>query len=156
MSIISNYKNQILFLLYFGLSFILTWWFICVSPLYISQEQMLLSTGIAGGKWFLQIIAGLIFLKDKSWEFLKGIGSVCLLGSCLLIPYIAGSVLGVANNGSFFLGSLIVSVITMIFYYFYMVKKLHIGIKWWIYWILCLAIAISLQLTLVFHVFGTY
>lgn len=148
----TNNKDKLLFLIYFTLSGLLTWWFIIVCPLYISQEQMLLSTSIAGAKWSIQIILGLLFLKEKAWPFVKNIGFVCFIGSCILIPYIILSITGISNSGSFFLGSLIVAVIIMVFSYLRILKKLLLPIKWWIYWLICLAIAISLQLTVVFHV----
>ena len=145
-------KDLLLFAFYFGLSTILTWWFVVLCPLYIRDEQMLLSTGIAGGKWAIQIFLGLIFLKEKSFEFLKRIGFVCFIGSCILIPYIIFSWLGFFNGSEFFFGSLIVSVIVMIFYYYRAVKQTGLPLKWWFFWLFCLAIAISLQLTVVFKI----
>ena len=58
-------KNILLSVLYFGLSAVLTWMFVVLCPLYISQEQMLLSACIAGGKWGIQIILALLFLKEN-------------------------------------------------------------------------------------------
>jgi len=51
-------KEKKLFVLYFGLSTLLTWWFVVFSPLYISQKQMILSTAVAGGKWSIQVVFG--------------------------------------------------------------------------------------------------
>lgn len=147
-----NRREPFLFLLYFALSGLITWWFILVCPLYISYEQMFLSTGIAGAKWGIQIILGLIFLKEKKWFFLKYIGLVCFIGSCLLIPYIFSSLMKLNNSSVFFIGSLVTAVISMICSYCWIVKKLMLPIKWLFYWLFSLAIAISLQLTVVFHV----
>lgn len=145
-------KEIILFLFYFIASTIITWWFIIVAPMYISQEQMLLSCGIAGGKWMVQVIAGFLLLKDKRWPFLRRIGFTCFIGSLVLVPYsVSGSFFGFADP-MFFLGSLIVSVFTMIVLYYRSVEKTGISLKWWFGWVFCLAIAISLQLTVVFHV----
>lgn len=146
------YKNQILFFLYFGFSTLLTWGFIALSPIYISREQELLSTAVAGGKWGLQIILAFVFLKKQSWTFVKNIGFVCFLGSCILVPYIICSALGFANGVDFFIGSLLAAVIAMIFYYNKAVRLSNVSIKWWYMWLLSLAIAISLQLTCVFHI----
>ena len=146
-------KNQLLFILYFGLSTLLTWWFVAVSPLYISQKQMLLSTCIAGGKWGIQILAAALLLSNKKWEFLKNIGFVCFLGSCMLIPYIIFGSLHWSNSSEFFIGSLLVAVMVMIVLYYKAVINSKIAIKWWYLWLGCLVIAISLQLTVVFHIF---
>lgn len=136
---------------YFALSTIFTWWFVVVSPLYISQDQMLLSTGIAGAKWSLQILLAFLFLREKAWVFVKNIGFVCLVGSCILLPYVLFSLLNITNDPSFFLGSLIVSVLTMIVLYYRAVRRTQLPVKWFLIWLLCLATAISLQLTVVFH-----
>lgn len=144
-------KNLILFGLYFAMSFLLTWFFVIFCPLYISEEQMLLSTAIAGGKWGIQILLALLFLKEKSFVFLRKIGFVCFVGSCILIPYIISAYFGFSNAGEFFFASLIVCVLTMIYVYYRAVSQLKISMKWWLIWLLCLAIAISLQLTVVFH-----
>lgn len=146
-------KNIALAAIYFALSTLLTWWFVAVSPLYISQEQMLLSTAVAGGKWGIQIILALLFLKEKSWHFVKNIGFVCFVGSCILMPYVIFSKLGIADGAQFFVGSLVASVAVMICLYFLSIKKSDVSYQWWFFWLGCLAIAISLQLTVVFHVF---
>jgi len=143
-------KNLLLFILYFALSTILTWWFVILCPLYVSTEHMILSTSIAGGKWGIQILFAFIFLKKKSFAFLRSIGFVCLVGSCILIPYILSAVLKISNTPAFFFGSLIACVITMIGFYYKAVRQLEISIRWWLGWLVCLATAITLQLTVVF------
>ena len=146
------FRNDFLaFLLYFAMATILTWWFVILCPLYISTNQMLLSTTIAGAKWLIQILAALVFLKEKLFLFLKKIGFVCFIGSCLLIPYIVFAAEGISNAPEFFFGSLIASIFAMVIYYYRVVKQINLPLKWWMGWLLCLAIAISLQLTLVFH-----
>lgn len=145
-------KNIILAAVYFLLSVILTWAFIAVSPLYISEQQMILSTAVAGGKWALQIILAFIFLRNNAWTFIKNIGFVCFVGSCILIPYILMNILPEVKF-DFFVPSLIVAVLVMIAMYFRAVKKSNVEPIWFYGWLLSLATAISLQLTVVFHVF---
>jgi hypothetical protein len=145
-------RNLLLFFLYFFLSAVLTWGFVIVSPLYISNEQLLLSTAVAGGKWGIQIILGVFLLKEKALVFLKNIGFVCLVGSLILIPYIVFASLNIAESAPFFVGSLAVSVAAMIILYYKAVRYSDISIFWWIFWLLCLATAITLQLTVVFGV----
>jgi len=145
-------KEQALFVIYFALSTVLTWWFVVVSPLYISQEQMILSTAVAGGKWGIQIVLALMFLKEKKWRFLKNIGFVCFIGSCILLPYILLNASNIADSANFFLGSLVVSVLVMILLYFRAARISFVSIRWWFGWLVCLAIAISLQLTVVFKI----
>jgi hypothetical protein len=146
-------KQQLfLFFLYFFLSTILTWGFVTVSPLYISDEQLMLSTAVAGGKWAIQILLGLLFLKEKALVFLKHIGYVCFIGSVILVPYIICGTIGVADTAPFFIGSLAGSVATMIFLYYRAVRKSNVSLYWWGCWLVCLATAITLQLTVVFGV----
>jgi hypothetical protein len=137
---------------YFFFSTLITWWFIAESPLYTSVEQRLLSCGIAGAKWAIQIGAALLLLGAHKWTFIKNIGRACLIGSLILLPYAALSQFWGINGQSFFLGSLVLSVATMIV--LYAIGTKHAGVKmgWWLFWLLCLAIAITLQLTVVFHV----
>jgi hypothetical protein len=144
-------KDFLLSILYFAFSTLFTWWFVLLSPMYISKEQMFLSSAIAGGKWAIQIVLGLLFLEKKTIPFLKEIGFVCFIGSCLLLPYVLLSFTHISNSSHFFVGSLFVSVVTMIFYYYRGVKQIQLPIKWWLIWLSCLTIAISLQLTVVFH-----
>src|SRR5882757_1585326 len=106
-------QDVVFFFLYFALSILFTSWFVISSPLYISQEQMLLSTDIAGAKWAIQIILGFLLLKEKSSEFLKNIAFVCFIGSCLLLPYAALAEFKIVTHPIFFVGLLIVSVLTM-------------------------------------------
>lgn len=148
----NNSKNIYLALLYFILATALTWWFVDVSPLYTGLPQKLLSTGIAGAKWGLQIIAAILFLTEKKWDFLKNMAATCLIGSVLLLPYAIAATTSQVNGVTFFVGSLLVAVAVMIILYFFNVQKLALPKKWFWGWIICLAIAITLQLTVVFSV----
>lgn len=138
--------------LYFSLSTVITWWFVDVCPLYEGVQQKLLSTGIAGAKWALQILAAYFFLADKKWGFIKNTGITCLAGSLILLPYAMAATFFHVNGSSFFVSSLIVAVLVMIIMYFLNVQKLALSKKWFWGWIVCLVIAITLQLTLVFSV----
>jgi hypothetical protein len=118
---------------------------------YMSTESMVLSLSIAGGKWLIQIIAALIFLKEKKWEFIKRIGLVCFAGSCLLFLYIILFLLPLPlSSFSLFVLSIGLSVLVMIRIYYKAVQKTGLQVKWFFLWMLCLAIAIFLQIKLVF------
>jgi len=148
-----NHTRKIyLALLYFFLSTVITWWFVDVCPLYESVAQKILSTGIAGAKWGLQIAAANFFLAEKKWDFLKNMGATCLVGSVILLPYAIAATFSNINGAGFFVGSLITAVVVMIALYFLNVHKLGLPKKWFWGWICCLAIAITLQLTVVFSV----
>jgi len=143
-------KRITLAVFYFLLSTLITWWFIGASPLYTSTNQKLLSCGIAGAKWAIQILAALILLKEKRWEFIKDIGLTCFIGSLILLPFaILSSAFGI-NGKNFFLGSLLVAVAVMILMYAISVRHSRLSKLWWLGWLVCLAIAITLQLTVVF------
>jgi hypothetical protein len=144
-------KNIILALLYFLLSTIITWYFIDQGKLlYFSKTQMLLSCTIAGAKWGIQILAALLFLKSEKWIFIQKIGFVCLVGSCILLPYCFFE--SIRNIEKSFLWSLIIAVLVMIFMYFRTVMALHLPEKWFWAWVSCLAIAIGLQIIVVFKI----
>ncbi len=139
-------------IVYFFLSTVITWWFVDVCPLYTGMQQKILSTGIAGAKWGLQIGAAYFFLQNKKWGFIKNIGHTCLVGSVILLPYAVLASFSNYNSATFFVVSLLAAVAVMIVLYFLNVKQTSIPIKWFWGWIFCLAIAITLQLTVVFSV----
>jgi hypothetical protein len=139
-------------LFYFTVSTLITWWFIQECPLYTSMQQKLLSCGIAGAKWGIQIAAALLLLQQKKWVFVKNIGFTCLAGSGILLPYCIAARLGGVNGSTFFTGSLILAVAVMIFMYALCTKKAGVHMWWWLGWLFCLTVAVTLQLTVVFHV----
>jgi hypothetical protein len=144
-------KSLVVAIIYFLLSGIITWWFIKEAELlYFSQQKMVLSGAIAGGKWGIQIAAALLFLKGKKWLFIKRIGFTCLVGSCLLLPYCLLEPIRLIDHS--FLISLIIAVMVMIVMYFKAVKQTAISTKWFWGWICCLVIAVLLQLLVVFKI----
>jgi len=148
----STTRHISLAIVYFFLSTVLTWWFVAVSPLYISEEQKYLSTAVAGGKWGIQIMLAIALLGEKRWVFIKEIGFVCLVGSCVLIPYATLSSFGLISNAPFFVGSLAAAIVAMIYLYHRATKRSEVALRWWYFWLVCLATAVSLQLTVVFQV----
>jgi len=145
-------KKISLAIIYFMLSTAITWWFVDSSPLYESLQQKLLSTGIAGAKWCLQIAAAYFFLGNKRWEFIKHIAATCLVGSVILLPSAILASFNDFNSATFFVISLLTAVVVMISLYYWAVKRSALAYKWFWGWIICLGIAITLQLTVVFSV----
>lgn len=145
-------KNITLAIVYFVLSIVLTGIFIATKFwFYDSVNQMILSGSIAGAKWLIQIVAALVFLKQKKWEFIKNIGLVCFVGSCVLFLYNILFYLPLPLGGfSLFILSIGLSVLTMIAMYYKAVQKSKVPAKWFLGWLLCLAIAIFLQIKVVF------
>ncbi len=139
-------------IIYFILSTAITWWFVDVCPLYESLQQKLLSTGIAGAKWSLQIAAAWFFLAGKRCEFIKNIGFTCFIGSLILLPYAILASFAGFNSATFFVSSLLTAVLLMIGLYYWAVRRSGLAYKWFWGWIICLCIAITLQLTVVFSV----
>lgn len=127
--------------------------FVLACPLYISQEQLILSLSIAGGKWVLQIFLAIFLLHKRRASFIHGMGRVCLLGSMMLIPYTISAWLELSDDQWFFFGSLIMAILIMVFRYYSEVMRLHLSLSWWYFWLLCLTIAVGVQLTVVFHLF---
>lgn len=137
---------------YFLLSAVLTsifignkFWF------YDSVEAMILSGSIAGGKWLIQIIAALALLQESKWAFIKRIGFVCLLGSLVLFSYNILLYMPLPLGGfSLFVLSIVLSVGVMIIIYYKAVRKTGLSLWWFWGWLLCLCIAVFLQMKVVF------
>ena len=127
--------------------------FVLGSPLYISQEQLILSLSIAGGKWIIQIVLAIALLRKRRSPFIHGMGRVCLMGSAILIPYVISSWLEIYDDILFFFGSLLLAILIMIFRYYAEVTRLNLSLGWWYSWLLSLALAVGLQITVVFHLF---
>lgn len=145
-------NNIILSILYFLLSTVLTGVFISNKFwFYDSVNAMIISGSIAGGKWLVQIIAALIYLKKKKWEFIRRIGSVCLIGSITLFVYNILFYLPLPLGGFYlFIISIGLSVLVMILMYYRAVWKTGLPINWFLLWLICLVMAIFLQITVVF------
>jgi hypothetical protein len=136
--------------LYFLFGTIITTWFIARKAwLYDGVELMILSGCIAGAKWAIQISAALILLREERWPFIKNIGFVCLVGSAALLIYYF---LPIRWGFSTLVISVAFSVLIMIFLYYRAVKQSALSIYWFVGWMICLLIAITLQLTVVFDV----
>lgn len=134
--------------LYFLFAFILTSWFIARKFwLYEDVNLMVLSGSIAGAKWAMQLIAALILLKEQRWIFIKRIGLVALIGSAALMIYY---VLPDRWEFNTLVISVALSVVIMIGLYYKAVKQTGLSLAWFWSWMVCLAIAILLQLTVVF------
>ncbi len=136
--------------IYFAISLVLTTMFVLGCPLYISQEQFLLSLSIAGGKWVVQILAALLLLGKRRTSFINGIARVCLLGTLMLMPYTLSSWLEISNDPIFFFGSLMIAILVMVFRYHFEVSRLNLSLAWWYFWLLCLTIAVGVQITVIF------
>jgi len=150
MSEIMGARKEIIFAaLGFGLSVVLTGLFIDAYGGYISIKQMLLSGVIAGGKWAIQLIVAWFILGEKKWRYYQEMGIICAIGSAILIPYIL-----TAGTWNFFVGSLVGCVVVMGGLICWRLSKIGLGIFWPSLWFALLAFAVTLQLTVVFNVFG--
>ncbi|MEO5942164.1 MAG: hypothetical protein ABIP30_02280 [Ferruginibacter sp.] len=145
-------KNILLSLVYFLLATVITGIFIANKFwLYSSENAMILSGSIAAVKWLIQIVAAFIFLKELKWVFIRRIAFVCFIGSVILFVYYIFNFLPLPLGGfSQFILSIGLSVLVMIAMYYRAVKKTGLSITWFLGWILCLIIAITLQVFVVF------
>ncbi len=144
-------KNILIASFYFIASTIITWFFIQHSNQYLNENKKILSASIAGSKWTIQIIAAFLLLKEKRWLFIKNIGLTCFIGSLILLPYYFIKMKWISSE-NFFFGSLFISVLVMIMSYRKSTLKSNVSIKWYYTWLLFLAIAIFLQLKIVFQI----
>lgn len=133
----------------FAVSVVFTWLFIDAFDGYISRSQMALSGAIAGGKWGVQLLLAALLLGEKRWGYFREMGMVCAIGSCVLVPYIL-----FGGNWSFFLGSLVCCVLVMAWLVVSRLSSIGVCKGWAVLWFVLLGIAVSLQLTLVFKIFG--
>jgi hypothetical protein len=148
----NNQKDLALTILYFSLSTIATALFMYEKfSLYDNYYQLLLSGAIAGTKWGIQLLAAFLFLGRKRFEFMRRIGLVCFIGSLLLLSTYALAYFHSSNTQQF-ICALFLSIITMISLYYRAIMQTGISLRWFFGWIVCLAIAITLQLTVVFHI----
>lgn len=143
--------NFILTVLFFAASAAITGWFITASPGMVATEKMGLSFYIAGGKWLVQLVAAWILLGDLTMIFWKRIGFACFVGSLVLLPHIILSQATLGSAAASFFWSLGGSVAVMTYLYYRAVTKTKLSIKWWLAWLTCLGIAISLQVAFVFR-----
>jgi hypothetical protein len=149
----SPYKNQIWALIYFAMATLFGSWFIGCIPLPSNQSQLWLSNLVSIGKWVIQIISALALLNNERWTFIRKIGFVYLIGSCLLLPYVVLSGMSIVHDLTFYNFSLLLSIMIMIVLYHRAVVQSNLRLIWWLFWIGCQIIAILLQTTIVFHVF---
>ena len=133
----------------FAASALLTGLFVEAFDGYLSTPQMLLSAAIAGGKWAIQLLLASVRLPHKRWRYFREMATVCAVGSCLLLPYIL-----TGGDWRFFLGSLVGCVAVMSVLIVWRIKAIGLSHGWTLLWFFLLAIAVTLQLTVVFRVFG--
>ena len=126
---------------------ILTGLFIRAYGGYVSKEIMLLSGAIAGGKWAIQILAGFFLLDDRKWDYIRQLADTCLIGSLVLLPFAI-----LAGGAAFFFGSLLACILVMSVHIVICLKSGGFSWRWPTLWLALLVIAVSLQLTVVFHV----
>lgn len=145
-------KDAAFAVLYFLLATVISAMFIASNYwLYRNDNAMILSGNIAGAKWLIQIVAALFLLKELKWIFIRRIGFVCFIGSVVLLVYYILNFLPLPlGTFSIFIFSIGLSVLVMIGMYYNAVKKTGLSIAWFLGWIVCLAIAILLQMFVVF------
>ena len=97
-------RNVIIAFASFLLATIITYYFIyCGADVYhFDHQKMLLSCTIAGGKWGLQILGAIMFLKEQRWVFIRNISLTCLVGSVVLLPFCFRPDLSMFSGVTFF------------------------------------------------------
>lgn len=130
----------------FLLSTLFTALFIRAYDGYVSERIMLLSGCVAGGKWAIQMVAGWCLLGKRKWVYLSTLATTCLIGSTVLLPYAA-----LSGGAGFFFGSLIGSIVVMAASLVGLQRRAGFSWRWQALWFGLLAVAVTLQLTVVFH-----
>lgn len=130
----------------FFLSTVITALFIRAYGGYVSQETMILSGSIAGGKWAIQIVLGWFLLGEKRWIYIRTLAITCLIGSLVLLPFAI-----ISGTTAFFFGSLLASICAMGISIVLHLKSIGFPWQWQALWFFLLSIAVTLQLTVVFH-----
>ena len=106
---------------------------------YISLRQMLLSGGIAGGEWAIQLSLAWFRLGDEKWRYYREMGMICAIGSSILVPYIITS-----GGWEYFLASLIGCVVVMAGLICWRLSNLGLRKFWVPLWFGLLAVAVTL------------
>lgn len=145
-------KNIASAIICFLLSAVLTGLFIAYKFwLYSGSKAMMLSGGIAAANWVIQIIAAILFLGKEKWIFIRRLGGICLVGTLLLFTYNLMNFLPLPLGGfTQFIFAIGIAVAVMTVLYYRAVKKSNLSARWFLLWLGCLAIAIFLQLMVVF------
>lgn len=91
----------------------------------------------------------MLVLRNERWAFIRRLGAVCLAGSVVLLPYCFASMREMLGSSGF-LASIIAAVALMIALYWRAVWRSGLHPRWFWGWIACLAIAVTLQVTVVF------
>ncbi|RYY93379.1 MAG: hypothetical protein EOO11_19825 [Chitinophagaceae bacterium] len=117
---------------------------------YRSTGALVLSGAIAGGKWLLQLAAAWRLSEKRRNLFIRNTGLVCLAGSALLFVYYLLAAAPVPK-GWLFGASVGLSVLVMIPAYRSAVARAGLGTNWFLGWLFSVVVAITLQLTVVFH-----
>ena len=142
-----NKRHIILGSAWFAASVLLTWLFIEAYDTYVSPKQMLLSGGVAGGKWAIQLLLATLLLGDKRWLYFKEMGFISAIGSTMLMLFLLGS----RDTGSF-ISSLVFSVMVMATMVILRLRAIKVPTRWIVLWFGLLAIAVSLQIFVVFKI----
>lgn len=131
----------------FALSTLITAIFIRAYGGYVSKETMILSGTIAGGKWAVQIALGWVLLREKRWIYIRELSLTCLIGSFVLLPFALSS-----GSANYFFGSLLASICAMAISIVVRLRSAGFPWQWPVLWFLILFVAVTLQLTIVFHI----
>ena len=114
---------------------------------YPSPAIMVLSGTIASAKWLIQIVVGYINLREKRWIYIRQLASTCLTGSTVLLPFAF-----FGGSAGFFFGSLVAAILIMAVDIFRRLTLSRFPIKWFLLWLGLLGVAVTLQVTVVFHI----
>lgn len=141
----ANTRNAIFAIIYFAISGLITAWFIEQKFGYLASPlTILFSNFVSVFKWAVMVIAAILLLKRNKWVFIRRLGFACFAGTCMLLTIFITRRIHIDSWQQFtypvFLALFVMTVLC-----YTAVRRTDVSIKWFIGWLICLAIGIVLQ-----------
>ncbi|AYL93952.1 hypothetical protein [Mucilaginibacter celer] len=141
----ANTRNAIFAIIYFAISGLITAWFIGMKFGYIASPlTIVLANFVSVFKWAAMVIAAIWLLKRNKWVFIRRVGFACFTGTCMLLTVFITRHLPIGSWQQFtypvFLALFVMTVLC-----FRAVYVTGLSVKWFIGWLICLAIGMVLQ-----------
>ena len=146
----ANTRNAITAIIYFAISGLITAWFIEQKFGYMASPlTILFANFVSVFKWAVMVIAAILLLKRNKWIFIRRIGFACFAGTCMLLTVFITRRFHIDSWQQFtypvFLALFVMTVLC-----YAAVLRTDLSVKWFVGWLICLAIGIVLQTRVVF------
>lgn len=146
----TNTRNAIFAIIYFAVSVLVTAWFIGQKFGYMtSPGTILLANAVAVFKWIVTVTAAIILLKNNKWFFIRRIAFAGFTGTLMFFSVFITRQLPI-DSWRQFTYPVLLSFLVMTILYYKAVRDAGLSVKWFVGWLICLAIGLVLQMRVVF------